>query len=488
MYGFKKHTNGRYVKKFPKSLISNVIFLSPLVTNLFCSYIGSFHHPCFTREMSLVDCSSFNRIGVPVCRAYARVKRVDGHRRKFSVKKIVKMGSPTRFKVIKKYALSKHITLAPTNRIEAARSKMKAEETKQVVIESELPISTITTKLICLKKNLADNQIYFRDRDKRKQCMSRLDPYISALKEAYQMREEKRFERMKMLALTTYLPQRTLLTLVSIIDSFVKSDFRVDMLDPQLEAIEIGSALAMSRCKKAFDQLIAKLRSMALRNRSLSSTEMKISDYSINQFYGDLMACNQFTSAHPVLDEKVRNRIHRLLGQFTAPLFEISIRGVNQSSVWACAAAVVWATNSPMLPYRPAVVVGVLAPSVKKELWHDVLTKTNESRLSRSVTLSREKLKAIEIVRQEDISCFLVEYIGTHEFSWITENNVQEDFDLSHDPNESSDFLNELPWFLDAKNLASYQKSIDDALQVIEEINSQIIDLSSDADAFLSPN
>ena len=309
-----------------------------------------------------------------------------------------------------------------------------------------------------------------------------LDPYIIALKEAFQLREDKRLTRMKMLALTTYLPLRTLETLAIKIESFVRSGGCVDMLDPHLEVHDNNARLALRDFFSGLHQLSEKLRSMAICTNRHEVIEAPVSDYSINQLYGDLMVCHSLTTAHPLLAEKVRGRIHRLLGKFTAPIFEISNRGVSGSSIWACAAAVIWSKENPKVPYRPAIVIGVLAPQDQEEEWHEVLTSVNELRLPENLRaqLQDEKKRAESIIQQGGMSFFLVEYLGSHEFSWVQEDNILEEFDPRNDPNPTSTNISGTIWFLNALNLTSYQKSVEDAEQALEEFNIQMTDPCGD--------
>jgi len=438
----------------------------------------------------LADLSTFTR-RVPARKADVRkskIKDVDAHPKQ-NGRTIAKATEANLTKARKSQPKSKEwkkieskVTDGAGTKAKLIESKVKAKaktaESKQKITEPELPEPVRARKKIKLKKKNPE-----RGKKMRKNKVPYRDPYIVALKDAYQMREEKRLERMKMLALTTYLPQRTLLSLASIIDSFVKSGCCVDTLDPHLEAHDKGTASALSLCISALRQLSEKLRSIAASMKSIDATETPVSDYSINQLYGDLMSCRVSTTGYPVLAEKIRGRIHRLLGKFTAPMFEISIRGVSHSSIWACAAAVVWAKDFPKIPYRPALVVGVLAPNNQKEEWHDVLTEVNESRLPEklSVKMSRDKKKAESTVHHEGMSYFLVEYIGTTEFSWVNEENIVEEFDPRHDPNQTFNFVKGTSWFLDTSNLASYQKSVEEAQHAIEEINCQMTDPCGDS-------
>ena len=71
----------------------------------------------------------------------------------------------------------------------------------------------------------------------------------------------------------------------------------------------------------------------------------------------------------------------RLLGKVFALVLEVNGRGGNQSSIWGCMAAVIWARQSLKKPYWPALVLGIMAPDDQREEWHGVVTARNEARL-----------------------------------------------------------------------------------------------------------
>jgi len=74
-----------------------------------------------------------------------------------------------------------------------------------------------------------------------------------------------------------------------------------------------------------------------------------------------------------------------------------------------------------------------LAPDNQKEGWHHTLTVRNEKRLSSKL---RDDLKAAKLKVEielkfgsSDLSYFLVELMGTHEFMWVKESDIIEAFD-----------------------------------------------------------
>ncbi len=72
-----------------------------------------------------------------------------------------------------------------------------------------------------------------------------------------------------------------------------------------------------------------------------------------------------------------------------------------------------------------------MAPDDLKEDWHRSLTDRNEARLPEQL---REKLRAAKIQAEQELkknqrSYFLVEFMGSHAFIWVREDNIIESFD-----------------------------------------------------------
>jgi len=104
----------------------------------------------------------------------------------------------------------------------------------------------------------------------------------------------------------------------------------------------------------------------------------------------------------------------------------------------------IWARETTKRPYWPALVLGIMAPEDQKEDWHEFLTSRNEERLPEKLQagLQTGKKKALQaIARQnsgnaERMSYFLVEFLGTHEFIWVKEADIIENFDPDEDVNQ----------------------------------------------------
>ena len=88
------------------------------------------------------------------------------------------------------------------------------------------------------------------------------------------------------------------------------------------------------------------------------------------------------------------------------------------------------------MPYR-------LAPEDQKEDWHQALTNRNEARLPEKLReqLLAGKRKADQALKKQSsdfMSYFLVEFMGSHEFIWVRESDIIENFDPEEDVNIAS--------------------------------------------------
>ncbi len=81
-----------------------------------------------------------------------------------------------------------------------------------------------------------------------------------------------------------------------------------------------------------------------------------------------------------------------------------------------------------------------MAPEEQKEDWHKALTERNEKRLPEKLLddLKAAKKRAesgLTKKNSDQMSYFLVEFMGSHEFIWVKENAILENFDPNDDPN-----------------------------------------------------
>lgn len=186
-------------------------------------------------------------------------------------------------------------------------------------------------------------------------------------------------------------------------------------------------------------QVYKNLRTFAER---LADPDQAPDEYTLEEYYRDLRHCYQgdVLEDQPALLNRIRNRIERLFWKRTVPLHEGNTRGVGQSSIWGNVAATIWARENSKKPYWPALCLGILPPKDQREGWHTAVTERNESRLPEKlrVQLVAAKRKCEQAQKRQNLSYFLVEFLGTHEFVWCRELDIIESFDPADDPNKSS--------------------------------------------------
>jgi len=188
---------------------------------------------------------------------------------------------------------------------------------------------------------------------------------------------------------------------------------------------------------------------------------------------------------------RIANRLDRMLGKIIVPIHETSCRGVNQSSIWGCMAAGIWARESSKKPYWPALVLGILAPECQRESWHMELTSRNEGRLPEKLLgeLQAGKRKAEQSIKRDtrlgpqQHSYFLVEFMGTHEFIWVKEGDIIESFDPDDDPNAASAAGSVTKKKRSTRNIAdskTFLAAIEEGRWALEEFELQLSDACGD--------
>lgn len=133
-------------------------------------------------------------------------------------------------------------------------------------------------------------------------------------------------------------------------------------------------------------------------------------------------------------------RLDRWFWKIATPLHEANCRGVAQSSVWGNIATCIWARESGKKPFWPALCLGILPPADQRESWHDAVTQRNECRLPEKLRMQLQtaKKRCEAAQKRQNLSYFLVEFLGTHEFIWIKESDIIEEFDPEQDPNKNT--------------------------------------------------
>jgi hypothetical protein len=127
-----------------------------------------------------------------------------------------------------------------------------------------------------------------------------------------------------------------------------------------------------------------------------------------------------------------------------------------------------------------------LAPEEQKEDWHKALTERNEKRLPEKLLddLKAAKKRAesgLSKKNSDQMSYFLVEFMGSHEFIWVKENAILENLDPNDDPNVAHAAGN----ITKKKRSTSYNaKQMDSALEegkwALEEFEAYLNDTCGD--------
>lgn len=283
----------------------------------------------------------------------------------------------------------------------------------------------------------------------------------------------------------------TLKSAADALEKFVENGGRVDQLDnPPIW----GEGVKLEDDDESDAQMvISNLRKFAQELHQMSS---KDDDLGVDELDTKIRKCytdsEGFETMNPVLRMRIASRLGRFVGQLIVPINEANCRGVSQSSVWGCMAAGVWARESSKKPFWPALVLGILAPVDQSEEWHKALTERNEARLPEKLKtqLMSGKRKAEQAIKRqaaglaEPQSFFLVEFLGSHEFIWVREADIVENFSADEDPNKgdiepgtnkkkriSRSTLNNI---LGSKTYAS---AIEEAQWALEEFELQLQDI-----------
>lgn len=165
-------------------------------------------------------------------------------------------------------------------------------------------------------------------------------------------------------------------------------------------------------------------------------------DCSMEAFFRNLKGCipDDVFESDPAIRNRISQRLGRFAGKIAVPLYEANARGVTQSSIWGNIATAIWARESSKKPYWPALCLGILPPEDQREEWHDTVTERNEARLPERLRsqLMTAKIRCEQAQKRQSLSYFLVEFLGTHEFIWVRETDIVENFDPNNDPNKKS--------------------------------------------------
>lgn len=304
---------------------------------------------------------------------------------------------------------------------------------------------------------------------------------------SFEKRDKDRAQRLTATS-TTMLSSICLDKIVKAITEFLNNDGKVDGLDKDgllgedMDDDDDGDLDAFVDNLKQFRQRVKGI---------CASSEQQ--EYSVEEMVRDLKRCYNadLFENRSSIRVRIANRLDRLIGKILVPIYETSCRGVNQSSIWGCMAAAIWARESSKKPYWPALVLGILAPECQREDWHLELTQRNEARLPEKLLneLQAGKRKAeLSIKRDTRLgphqhSYFLVEFMGTHEFIWVKEGDIIETFDPDEDPNLASAAGNVTKKKRSSRSLSdskTFIAALEEGRWALEEFELQLSDACGD--------
>ena len=176
-------------------------------------------------------------------------------------------------------------------------------------------------------------------------------PQTSPLYSAFQKRARVREERLPQIA-STVLSSQFMLKVSAALEQFVDMGGKADKLDKNAVLGNVGNAIG--------DNATFIISLWAL----ITSMERKIEDergeYTVLELYQDVKKCYSDVFLDDISKKtKIIQRLDRLLGKVFVPIYEVSCRGVNRSSIWGCCTAIIWARESEGKPYWPVIVLGM---------------------------------------------------------------------------------------------------------------------------------
>jgi hypothetical protein len=174
---------------------------------------------------------------------------------------------------------------------------------------------------------------------------------VSYIHATFQKRLEVRKQRLLQLSGTVLSP-KCLQKVVNELDRFLLSGGLVDNLD---------SLAVLGDVNNATGDVLAFIHSIKQFIMNIGQKIQSNSEYTVLELHRDLKKCYTDDVFEDDLLKKMKIglRIDRILGKVLAPVHEVSCRGVNQSSIWGCMAAAIWARESRNKPYWPAIVLGM---------------------------------------------------------------------------------------------------------------------------------
>jgi hypothetical protein len=261
---------------------------------------------------------------------------------------------------------------------------------------------------------------------------SELPPDASdVLQQSFAKRKKERCKRIDNSGVLM-MSKRFLMKVAGLLEHFISTGGCVDSLDK--EPVFTDEILTTKR------DVVEVVNNLKAYRDNLEDMSVKEEDHTMEEFIEKLKACysGDLLEDDPAMKMKFQNRLDRLVGKIYAPLHEANCRGVTQSSIWGNIATTIWARESSKKAYWPALCLGILPPEEQREGWHSAVTERNELRLPERLRaqLMGAKTRCETAQKKQNLSYFLVEFLGTHEFIWVRETDIVEKFDRNHDPNK----------------------------------------------------
>jgi len=173
----------------------------------------------------------------------------------------------------------------------------------------------------------------------------------SPIHSAFQKRAETRKERLPQIS-STVLSSKIMLKMGREFENFIKTGGKADKLDK--DAI-LGDVDNPTGDIATFIESIRAL--IHLMERKIAAEE----EFTALELYQGVKKCyTEDVFERDILKKmKITQRLDRILGKVFASINEANSRGVNQSSIWGCMAAAIWARESKKKPYWPSIVLGM---------------------------------------------------------------------------------------------------------------------------------
>lgn len=276
------------------------------------------------------------------------------------------------------------------------------------------------------------------------------------------------------------LSSKCLETVAQAITKFVSSAGKVDRLDK--------TVIPRSRSKPQNVAMTKVYQNLAILKEKLLRMRLKMKDddyteYTMKQLERDLDACYDANTLPDNLEHlrtQVKERVDRLIGKICLRIAEVLSRGMPLSRVGGHCADLIWARLNKDKPFFPAMVLGILSANHRKEKWQSILNSINEARLPQTKRKALVEVKEMILetldaasTKRDQKTFFLVETLGSHDFMWVSQSDIDEIFCLPETPNGDNGprNLRNRP-----NEMKAYELALKEAVAVQEELEKTVLD------------